>query len=395
MITSRVLLIQHTQDSDNRKGKGILYQRKRQKGLTMKRLRYDGAHNSNRSNTIRSSNMRHSVKRSIIAVFLLSTTIRANESKVENRGYSSVPYDARGDEDDGQEEGRMSGRGYNANPFEVNVDGTDNIFSKDDNCIPNASGLFGTDQGVEQDLGFYYQVETLPILESVEQAQNEILDVVETSVITTLLPSLFVEECAVIERARQKALIPHRRLAEMLGITTLPEDTVLEGGTPFSPWMEYFVYSFLALYAHLFLIAFVSVECQGELSNELNECFVVDGSATLYSTSAVDPSFLAGLKEIIRKAMNDGYFIDLDPRLIKVSYREDLEKTAVDAGTTGTTSVSGGGSNSLPPYVYAIIGVGAAIIITGSIVAFNKRRKHNGEAELGSFPDQAIHEDVV
>jgi hypothetical protein len=366
MITSRVLLIQHTQDSDNRKGKGILYQRKRQKGLTMKRLRYNGAHNSNRSNTIRSSNMRHSVKRSIIAVFLLSTTIRANESKVENRGYSSVPYDARGDEDDGQEEGRMSGRGYNANPFEVNVDGTDNIFSKDDNCIPNASGLFGTDQGVEQDLGFYYQVETLPILESVEQAQNEILDVVETSVITTLLPSLFVEECAVIERSRQKALIPHRRLAEMLGITTLPEDTVLEG-----------------------------VECQGELSNELNECFVVDGSATLYSTSAVDPSFLAGLKEIIRKAMNDGYFIDLDPRLIKVSYREDLEKTAVDAGTTGTTSVSGGGSNSLPPYVYAIIGVGAAIIITGSIVAFNKRRKHNGEAELGSFPDQAIHRDVV
>jgi hypothetical protein len=131
------------------------------------------------------------------------------------------------------------------------------------------------------------------------------------------------------------------------------------------------------------------------LSNELNECFVVDGSATLYSTSAVDPSFLAGLKEIIRKAMNDGYFIDLDPRLIKVSYREDLEKTAADAGTTGTTSVSGGGSNSLPPYVYAIIGVGAAIIITGSIVAFNKRRKHNGEAELGSFPDQAIHRDVV
>ena len=50
-------------------------------------------------------------------------------------------------------------------------------------------------------------------------------------------------------------------------------------------------------------------------------------------------------------------------------------------------TVSTGGSNSLPPYVYAIIGVGAAIIITGAIVAFNKRRKRNDEAELGSFPD--------
>ena len=107
----------------------------------------------------------------------------------------------------------MSGRGYNTNPFEVNVDGTDNLFSREDDCSPDPNGLFGSDQGVEQDLGFYYQVETLPILESAEQVQNEILEQVETSVSKTLLPSLFVEECAVIERTRQKAQIPHRRLA--------------------------------------------------------------------------------------------------------------------------------------------------------------------------------------
>ncbi len=142
-------------------------------------------------------------------------------------------------------------------------------------------------------------------------------------------------------------------------------------------------------------MTFVSVECQGELSNELNECFVVDGSMTLYSTeSAVDKSYLDGLRDVIQKAMSNGDFNDLDPRLVNVSYREDLDTTVADAGT-GTTSVSSGGSNSLPPYVYAIIGVGAAIIITGMVAAFNKRRRHNDDAELGSFPDQPLPEDDV
>ncbi len=200
----------------------------------MKRTRYSEARGgaSDASITvIQSMRHHHSVKGSIVLMFLLFTTIHANESRVENRGYSSVPYDARDDENDEQEEGRAGGRGYNTNPFEVNVDGTDNVFSREDDCSPDPNGLFGSDQGVEQDLGFYYQVETLPIIENPQQVKSEILEQVESSVSKTLLPSLFLEECAVTERTRQRAQIPHRRLEEMLGITTLPNDNVLAGGT--------------------------------------------------------------------------------------------------------------------------------------------------------------------
>lgn len=201
------------------------------KKTEMKRFRHGGARASDATNTI---SMRHSsVKGSIVLVFLLYTTIHADQSGIQKRSYTSIPYEERNDEP--EEEGRMRGRGYNANPFEVNVDGTDNLFSREDDCSPDPNGLFGSDQGVEQDLGYYYQIETLPILESAEQVQNEILQQVETSVSKTLLPSLFVEECAVIERTRQRAQIPHRRLEEMLGITTLPGDTVLEGGTRLFP----------------------------------------------------------------------------------------------------------------------------------------------------------------
>lgn len=124
----------------------------------------------------------------------------------------------------------MSSRGYNSDPYEVNVDGEDNIFSRDE-CSPDVNGMFGSDEGTEQSLEFYYQVETLP-LDDAEQATREILDKVETSVSQTLLPSLFSDTCALAARSRMSnEEEPHRQLVEMKGITTLPQDTVLQGGT--------------------------------------------------------------------------------------------------------------------------------------------------------------------
>lgn len=152
-----------------------------------------------------------------------------------------------------------------------------------------------------------------------------------------------------------------------------------------------------AFYVALMLtfILYFSVECQGELSNSLNECFVVDGSMTLYSTFSMGESFLDGIRDIIQKAMDEGDYNEIDPRLIKVSYREDLETTGAVAGTGNTTQTSGG-SSSLPPYAWAIIGVGASIVLVALAAAFNKRRQHNPDgSELGSFPDQAIDEHVV
>lgn len=200
-----------------------------------------------------SVNMRHLYSGMLLLLLMPNIANAYDESRMENRGYSSVPYDARDDQDDKQEEeGRMSGRGYNSNPYEVNVDGIDNLFSREGGCSPDSSGLFGTDEGNEQDLGFYYQIETIPILERSEEARGEILDQVETSVSKTLLPSLFLKDCAVTERSRQ---VPHRRLEEMLGITTLPVDTVLEGGMQrriFIHQMQFRSLCFLPAHTHFF-----------------------------------------------------------------------------------------------------------------------------------------------
>ena len=163
--------------------------------------------------------------------FLLMTTTLAYESRMENRGYTNVPYARDEDDNNNNNDARMSDRSYNSDPLETNVDGRDNVFSRDEGCIPDANGMFGSSQGVAQSLGFYYQVEILPIVDSRDQINNEMLGKVESSISKTLLPSLFVEQCAVTERSRQSNQWQHRKLAEMLGISTLPKDTVLEGGT--------------------------------------------------------------------------------------------------------------------------------------------------------------------
>lgn len=305
------------------------------------------------------------------------------DTRMENRGYNNDPY-ARDEQDD---QNTMSDRGYNSDPYEVNVDGTDNLFSREESCVPDVNGMFGSEEGTGQPLDFYYQVEMLPLivpLDDAEQANKEIISKVETSVSKTLLPSLFVEQCALTERSRRSDQRPHRQLVGMKGVTTLPEDTILAGGTSDCVMnassltitcMLTCMYTFLS-----------TVDCEGELSNDLNECYVVDGTMTLYSNSAVDESFLANLQSIIRDAMTEGDYNELDPRIVNVSYRESLGEAEVsNVGSTGDSSEMGGG---LPIYAWVFIAVGglASLFTLGAI--FNRcRRRHHDDNDTGSFPE--------
>jgi len=129
------------------------------------------------------------------------------------------------------------------------------------------------------------------------------------------------------------------------------------------------------------------VECEGELSNELNECYVVDGTMTLYSTNEIDESFLDGIRAIIRDAMTSGDYNGVDPRLVNVSYREGLEGTDPSNNVGTTTSDSEGGDGSLPVYTWVFIGIGAAAGVLALGVGFSRRRKRHGDSvDDGSFP---------
>ncbi|MEM7168363.1 MAG: hypothetical protein AAF581_23150, partial [Planctomycetota bacterium] len=143
----------------------------------------------------------------VVVLLSLSTTGFAHGLR-NRRGYYSIVRQIR----------EIGSRGYNSDPYEVNVEGRDNLFSRDDECSPDINGMFGSDDGNQVSLEFYYQMETLP-LDNAEQQTREILNKVETSVSKTLLPSLFRDTCALTARSRISNQEPHRQLTEMNGIT--------------------------------------------------------------------------------------------------------------------------------------------------------------------------------
>lgn len=138
---------------------------------------------------------------------------------------------------------------------------------------------------------------------------------------------------------------------------------------------------------------FLTVECRGELSNELNECYVVDGTMTLFSSSAVDETFLDGLRTIIRDAMTSGDYNDVDSRIVNVSYREDLGNA--DPTSLGTTPSGSGDDDSLPVYAWVFIGMGAAALVVALGVGFSRRRKRHHDDDVGSFPEQTSTEPIA
>lgn len=139
-----------------------------------------------------------------------------------------------------------------------------------------------------------------------------------------------------------------------------------------------------------------TVECDGESSNELNECYVVDGTMTLYSSSSVDETFLDTVRSVIRVAMTEGdYNNDVDPRIVNVTYRESLE--AADSSSVGTTTKTGqgGGESSLPVYAIVFISMGAVAVLLATGVGLSRRKRGQySDPSIGSFPSQDFGETI-
>lgn len=146
------------------------------------------------------------------------------------------------------------------------------------------------------------------------------------------------------------------------------------------------------------LLSFVgmyhTVECEGDLSNDMNECYVMDGRMTLYSTSPIGQSSVDGIRDVIQIAMDEGDYNNLDPRLVKVSYREDLETTDSDAGE-GNAPKSTGGSDPVPSYVYPIIIVAMVLSFLVAGIPYARQQCNRGNTRAGSFPSRTVDRAVV
>ena len=109
---------------------------------------------------------------------------------------------------------RMDERGYNSLPDEDNVAGVD--------CMVNEEGFFGIIDGAanQEIIEFRYQLETNPAAEATVQ---DILVSLERAYLDKILPILFVDEC---DKTRRQLQI--RRRLKVIGATVNPEDVDLK-----------------------------------------------------------------------------------------------------------------------------------------------------------------------
>ena len=126
--------------------------------------------------------------------------------------------------------------------------------------------------------------------------------------------------------------------------------------------------------------------CRGELTNAANGCYVIDGTLTLFSDSEFDEALLDTIPNLIQVAMNNGDYDNVDPNIVQVSYREDLEHDAkpIDDETT----LSSEDDDTLPALALVFIGFGALLTLIFIFLFVVRRYERHQQTQglTGSFP---------
>lgn len=136
----------------------------------------------------------------------------------------------------------------------------------------------------------------------------------------------------------------------------------------------------------------MTVPCRGELTNNANDCYVIDGTMTLYSDSEIDESQLDTIRNLIRNAMNKGDYDGSDPNIVHVSYREDLGNDTNESDGR-TTPVD---DDSLPVRSIVFAVIGALLILFGIFFLVGKRHSRNQQERdlTGSFPNAEEYTEI-
>lgn len=118
---------------------------------------------------------------------------------------------------------------YNPAPKEADVSGVDDNLFRHDLCALDANGLFGSNQAESQAVDYFYQVETEPTTTTADM--NGLLGKIEISMSRTILPELFPDQCAPTSMSRKRQQREPRQQLEVMGVSTTPDDKVLDEGT--------------------------------------------------------------------------------------------------------------------------------------------------------------------
>lgn len=153
---------------------------------------------------------------------LLLAALAEGSTRVQDRGYSSSPYEVHEDADTKEAEtnsagrydnhvgeGRVEGRGFNTGPAE------DNVFGVDCHGMNGVYGRVG--DFTQADINFKYQLETTP--NPTKDEYEAMIDVIEAKALDLVLPLLFS-----VCYGNRRQLRASERDLKVVGVTANPRD---------------------------------------------------------------------------------------------------------------------------------------------------------------------------
>jgi hypothetical protein len=150
--------------------------------------------------------------------------------------------------------------------------------------------------GARSVIVFAYEVEVNPAEISSGTITSEVLPPLEQTMVEYLLPTLFPDECAEPPAATGRLGSRGRRRLEVVGVSSLPVDQVLE-----------------------------EMECQ-QLDVDTNECSYVGGAVTIRYVLREDETlqgFIQTVLDRLKFGMNTDAFLIAHPSIERVTFVED------------------------------------------------------------------------
>jgi hypothetical protein len=207
-----------------------------------------------------------------------------------------------------------------------------------DACIPDSQGRYGSSDGSNtEQIDYAYQLETTPDVVS-QTLTFIVIPEIERRVSEIMVPIMFQEACGRSDRRRRI-----RRRLRADGFTSFPPDKIMP-----------------------------NEQCEGTLKSSGNKCYVVSGSATVYSADELDAEMIERARASVAKGMQDGMFDQIHEGIVGVSYHGNAPQVS-------STQNSAGEDNSVNPAVIwgPIVGVAVVGAVIGAFLVYRSQKRTN------------------
>ncbi len=264
---------------------------------------------------------------------------------------------------------------YHSQPMETPETGRNADQSQTSECIPDSDGSFGAITANGVTVQYYYEIEfDTSILHKVS---NRILKAIQNKITDYLLPVLFHSACSDSRRDLAQTL---RRRLEAVGISALPDDVIVNGGTcgGAQTWK---ILMFTCLYFSLYLFFLQPLaSCASEPSGGGVSCSLAFGQASIFAQDSSSAKHQGDRAvESIEIIMKDGGLDDIVPGILKVSYVNGTHVKGVNGNLQTSSSSGGDGGEGLPGYAIALIIVGVVGAVAVALFMFMRKRKQRAD----------------